>query len=52
MINMSMLPLLGTAILIWASIFVFMLSLERRVASLEKQITEEEQQLTKGSNNG
>ena len=40
--NLSMLPLLFVALLVWAGIFAFLLGTERRVASLERQIEADE----------
>jgi hypothetical protein len=40
--NLTMLPLLFVALLVWAGIFVFLLGTERRVARLEQQIETDE----------
>lgn len=43
--NLTMLPLLFVALLVWAGIFAFLLSTERRVAKLEQQIEADETRL-------
>lgn len=40
--NLTMLPLLFVALLVWAGIFAFLLGTERRVAKLEQQIEMDE----------
>ncbi|MBC8139081.1 MAG: hypothetical protein H8F28_24675 [Fibrella sp.] len=40
--NLTMLPLLFVALLVWAGIFVFLIGTERRVARLERQVEADE----------
>ncbi|MBC7807228.1 MAG: hypothetical protein H7145_13895 [Akkermansiaceae bacterium] len=47
--NLTMLPLLFVALLVWAGIFAFLLGTERRVARLEQHVEADEARL-KGAN--
>lgn len=40
--NLTMLPLLSVALLVWAGLFGFLLGTERRVARLEQQVEADE----------
>ncbi len=37
-VNLTMLPLLVVALMIWAGIFAFLLAVDRKVASLERKL--------------
>ena len=39
-VNVTMLPLLAVALLIWAGVYAFLFVVERKVVSLERKIVE------------